>query len=118
ALGERTLRARGPAPALAGHLAREGIGRRGRHAEQRCRAQELAPVDLALRQLALQDGDIAVLAVVCHRYLPLSAAARRLTSTFDPWGGPRPVDCVDPRRGSERCQESAGAGSGATAADQ
>ena len=56
ALGQGALSLRRRDQPLAGDLAHEGIGGRCRHAEQGRVAQELAPLDLALDELALECG--------------------------------------------------------------
>ena len=92
-------------------LAREGVGRGGRHAEQGSGAQELAPVDAALRQLLFQDGNIFVFAVVTHSILPrwrspwasqssATVACRRAAARFSL--SAHPPGCA------EACQERQG----------
>ena len=71
ALGQGALGLRRRDQLLAGDLGHEGIGGRRRHAEQGCVAQELAALDLALGELALQRGHEGMLVSGSHgRVLP------------------------------------------------
>src|SRR5688572_247763 len=90
ALRHRALRLRG------GDAARPLVGGRRGDAEQRRGPQELAPVDLTVGELALQLGDVGVLAVLAHDGLPGwwpagSLPARRLVAASS--SAPRLAPC-------------------------
>ena len=73
ALRHRALRPRLADEPLARDRADGPVGRRRRHAEERRVPEELPAIDLALGQLALEEGDGGMFPAVCHRRILPSA---------------------------------------------
>ena len=85
ALGQGALGLRRRDQLLAGDLGHEGIGGRRRHAEQGRVAQELAALDLALDELALQRGHEGMLVSGSHgRVLPGAIVSAVVVSLSTP----------------------------------